>query len=170
MFRIYLLLSLLCLFSFQTSWFQANALAPPSFLLRRRSHCTLFSSNRNDPHKQDDPPNDEEEEEDDDFNWLQGLSRWPLYPSKLQDTEEEWLESSTSSEEQQRKGGFIPIPLANLINVEAILLMNGEDTLERESDLELYTRGTALLNETSTSPSTTNTTTTAAQVLQILPH
>lgn len=174
MFRIYLLLSLLCLFSFQTSWFQAHALAPPSFLLRRRSHCTLFSSNRNDPHKQDDPPNDEEEEEDDDFNWLQGLSRWPLYPSKLEDTAEEWLESSTSSEEQQRKGGFIPIPLANLINVEAILLMNGEDTLERESDLELYTRGTALLNETSTSPSTTNTTTsstgsTNTSALTILP-
>jgi len=97
-----------------------------------------MNDNNQKPKKQPDDEDDENEEED--FNWIQGLSRWPLYPSK---------DKRTLSSEERDRGGFIPIPLANLINVEAILMMNGEETLDDSKELELYTtRGTSLLNET----------------------
>ena len=99
-----------------------------------RTRLDLFSVNLNNNDKKPEQ-NDKEKERDvdADFKWIQGLSRWPLYPPSPKE------KKALMEADERDRGGFIPIPLANLINVEAILMMNGEKTLDDTKDLELYT-------------------------------
>lgn len=131
-----------------------------------RRPSELFSSKQKDKQQKkptkpegDDEFDIEHDEEEDDFNWIQGLSRWPLYPPSPK--EKEALKEGTSDSERDSRGGFIPIPLANLINVEAILMMNGEETLDSTRELQVF-----VLNETTTSLGTTNATTTTLSTIQ----
>jgi hypothetical protein len=111
------------------------AFAPARHWTRRKGRSTerhlLFSLNLNGEKK---PDKKQKEEEEDDFPaWVQGLSRWPLYPPS---PKEEF------SAERNRTGLAIPgakLPLANLINVEALLTsMNEKDAINDSKSLELF--------------------------------
>lgn len=79
---------------------------------------------------------DEQDDLDDlDFStWTRALRRWPLYPSS-KSTEEE--ENAMLTKKDSKQG----IPLANLINVEALLMASGEETMDSVEDIELFEFG-----------------------------
>lgn len=95
---------------------------------RRYRGSALGSANK---HAKDKGKQDEKDDSEDDFStWVQGLSsRWPLYPPKP-NGKEALAGSKTQNQKDSARSGFIPIPLANLINVEALLMLSGEETME----------------------------------------
>jgi hypothetical protein len=85
------------------------------------------------------------EDEDDFPEWVRGLRRWPLYPSRTSliqvKGEEERLAREVLDEEEpplltmmEESNNSGAVPLANLINVEALLMANGEETMEHNPD------------------------------------
>lgn len=128
----------------------------------------LFSVKTNDNEQKPKKPQDEKDDEeldevDDDFSWIKGLSRWPLTPSPPTEQDEN---TGIEKDPTDSRGGFIPIPLANLINVEAILMMNGEKTLDSTQDLEMYTTTGVLSNETTSTLALLNVTNTTSSTTE----
>jgi hypothetical protein len=113
------------------------AFAPAQQWTRRKGtteSSLLLSLNLNGEKK---PDKNKKDEEDDFPAWVQGLSRWPLYPASSREEDVFLL-----SEERNRTGLAIPgakLPLANLINVEALLMsMNEKDMINDSEGLELF--------------------------------
>lgn len=127
---------------------------------QRYGRSALSSANKR---AKDKGKQEEKDDSEDGFStWVQGISsRWPLYPPSPKE-EEALVGSTTQNRKDSPRSGFIPIPLANLINVEALLMLNGEETMESKTtelaDLYATTTRGAGEDESSTTWTVNNAT------------
>lgn len=123
---------------------------------------TLHLSDENSNNEADDSPKSEGDDDDSDFpEWVRGLRQWPLYPSKTSSLqvkgEEERLAREVLEEPSiENRAADSASPLANLINVEALLMANGvEETMQNNpEDIAVFDLDSAKLLDTETANGT----------------
>jgi hypothetical protein len=102
------------------------------------SQLNVFAFNLN---KKDDD-RDKATDDDTDFPiWVKGLRQWPLYPAKsslLNEVSEQEEELAREVLDEPPVKRVTRIPLANLVNVEALLMASGDDVMEDQRDLALF--------------------------------
>ena len=136
----------------------------PFTRLQRGTRLSIFAFNLNkNDGARETPPDDESGLP----TWVKGLKQWPLYPAKstiLNDVseEEEKLAREVLGESPFKM--TTQIPLANLVNVEALLMASGDEgSVEDERELALFE-----LNQFATKVQLENSTAQAATPLSFM--
>lgn len=118
---------------------RTTAWVSPFTRLKPGTRLNIFSFNLN---KNDDGRDAPPEEESDFPMWVKGLKQWPLYSAQstlLNDVSEEEEKLAREVLGEPTLKMTTQIPLANLVNVEALLMAGGdEERVEDERELALF--------------------------------
>ena len=110
----------------------------PFTSLKRGTELSILTLNLS---NNDKDAGDPQEDESDFPVWVKGLRQWPLYPSKpslLNEVSEQEQKLAREVLEEPAAKITTQIPLANLVNVEALLMASGEEAMEDKADLALF--------------------------------